>query len=250
MNSNRNFFLVAAGLLGLGMASPAQAADMRPAPPPPAPVYMPPPFTWTGFYIGGNLGGAWANTTITDSLFGLSFSNGNNGVFVGGGQVGFNYQFGNAVFGVEGDFDWAANNNNSVTGVVGPLGHSFTASANDRWMATIAGRLGYAFDRWLIYAKGGGGWVGANSFTVTDVTAGASVSAGSSNTISGWLVGGGFEWAFANNWTIRAEYDYFGLSGRSFTVPATFPILAGDTFTTNNNNIQMATVGINYKFGW
>jgi outer membrane immunogenic protein len=251
MTLNRNCFLAAAGLLGLGMASSAQAADMRPAPPPPpAPVYVPPAFTWTGFYIGGNLGGAWANTTISDSLFGLSFSNGNNGVFVGGGQVGFNYQLGNVVFGVEGDFDWAANNNNSVTGVVGPLGHTFTASANDRWMATVAGRLGYAFDRWLIYVKGGGGWVGANSFTVTDVTAGASIGAGSSNTIGGWLVGGGFEWAFTNNWTIRAEYDYFGLSARSFTVPATFPVLAGDTFTTGNNNIQMATVGINYKFGW
>ena len=98
--------------------------------------------------------------------------------------------------------------------------------------------------------QGWWGWVGANSFTVTDVTTGASVNAGSSNSISGWLVGGGFEWAFANNWTVRAEYDYFGLSGRSFTAPATFPVLAGDTFTTGNNNIQMATVGINYKFGW
>jgi outer membrane immunogenic protein len=235
-------------LLTIPMA--ASAADLKPAPAPlvKAPMIAP-VFSWTGFYIGGNLGGAWANTKITDSLFGLSFSNGNNGVFVGGGQVGFNYQFGNAVFGVEGDFDWAANNNNSVTGVVGPLGHTFTASANDRWMATIAGRLGYAFDRWLIYAKGGGGWVGANSFTVIDVTTGGSVSAGSSNTISGWLVGGGFEWAFANNWSLRAEYDYFGLSGRSLTVPATFPVLAGDTFTTGNNNIQMATVGINFRFG-
>jgi outer membrane immunogenic protein len=116
-------------------------------------------------------------------------------------------------------------------------------------MATVAGRLGYAIDRWLIYVKGGGGWVGANSFTVTDLTAGASVTAGSSNTISGWLAGGGFEWAFANNWSVRAEYDFFGLSGRSFTVPATFPVLAGDTFTTGRNNIQMATVGINYRFG-
>jgi outer membrane immunogenic protein len=246
----KKILLAGTALLTLVSGS-AMAADMRPAP---APVYtkapmMAPVFSWTGFYIGGNLGGAWTNSTINDSLFGLNFSNGNNAVFVGGGQVGFNYQVGNVVLGVEGDFDWAANNNNSVTGVVGPLGHTFSASANDRWMATVAGRLGYAFDHWLIYAKGGGGWVGANSFTVTDVTTGASVNAGSSNTISGWLVGGGLEWAFANNWSIRAEYDYFGLSGRSLTVPATFPILAGDTFTTGKNNIQMATVGINYRFG-
>jgi outer membrane immunogenic protein len=235
-------------LLTIPMA--ASAADLKPAPVYTKAPVMAPVFSWTGFYIGGNVGGAWSNTTISDSLFGLNFSNGNNNaVFVGGGQAGFNYQVSNVVFGVEGDFDWAANNNNSVTGVVGPLGHTFTASANNRWMATIAGRLGYAIDRWLIYVKGGGGWVGANSFTVTDLTAGASVTAGSSNTISGWLAGGGFEWAFANNWSVRAEYDYFGLSGRSFTVPATFPVLAGDTFTTGRNNIQMATVGINYRFG-
>jgi outer membrane immunogenic protein len=235
-------------LLTIPMA--ASAADLKPAPVYTKAPVMAPVFSWTGFYIGGNVGGAWSNTTISDSLFGLNFGNGNNNaVFVGGGQAGFNYQVSNVVFGVEGDFDWAANNNNSVTGVVGPLGHTFTASANNRWMATVAGRLGYAIDRWLIYVKGGGGWVGANSFTVTDLTAGASVTAGSSNTISGWLAGGGFEWAFANNWSVRAEYDFFGLSGRSFTVPATFPVLAGDTFTTGRNNIQMATVGINYRFG-
>ena len=103
----------------------ASAADLSPAPVYTKAPMMAPVFSWTGFYIGGNLGGAWANTTITDSLFGLNFSNGNNGVFVGGGQVGFNYQVSSVVFGVEGDFDWAANNNNSVTGVVGPLGHGF-----------------------------------------------------------------------------------------------------------------------------
>jgi outer membrane immunogenic protein len=239
--------LGSAALVALIATCPALAADLSyKAPPPMAPV-----FSWTSFYIGGNLGGAWANNTITDSLYGLSFSNGSNAVFVGGGQVGFNYQFGGGVVvGIEGDFDWAANNNNSVTGVVVPGGDTVTASANNRWMATVAGRLGYAFDSWLIYAKGGGGWVGANSFTVTDVTQGASFTAGNSNTVSGWLIGGGFEWAFANNWSVRAEYDYFGLSGRSFTVPATAPVaIAGDTFTTGKNNIQMATVGINYLFG-
>jgi outer membrane immunogenic protein len=240
--------LTASALIAIASSS-ALAADMRPAP---APVYtkapMVAPFSWTGFYIGGNLGGAWTNTNITDSLFGLNFSNGNNAVFVAGGQVGFNYEFSNnVVVGVEGDFDWAANNNGNTVAVIGPLGQSFTASANDRWMATAAGRLGYAFDRWMIYAKGGGGWVGANSFNVTDITTGATFSPGSNSTVTGWLVGGGFEWAFAGNWSLRAEYDYFGLSGRSFTV--TTGILAGDTFSTGSSNIQMATVGINYRFG-
>jgi outer membrane immunogenic protein len=232
----------------LGASVGANAADMRMPvkAPPPAPL----PFSWTGFYIGGNLGGAWTNTNITEANFGLTFNNGNNAVFVAGGQVGFNYQVGSVVFGVEGDFDWAANNNNTTVAVIGPLGDSFTASANDRWMATVAGRLGYAFDRWMIYAKGGGGWVGANGFTVTDLTTGFTATPGNSSTVTGWLVGGGFEWAFANNWSIRAEYDYFGLSGRSFTIPAgVIPALGADTFSTGTSNIQMATVGINFRFG-
>jgi outer membrane immunogenic protein len=81
------------------------------------------------------------------------------------------------------------------------------------------------------------------------VTTGASISGSNSNTISGWLFGGGLEWAFASNWTLKAEYDYIGLNGRTFTIPAGSPFLAGDTFTTGGNNIQMATVGINFRFG-
>ena len=118
-----------AALVALIAACPAMAADLATRAPPP----MLPVFSWTSFYIGGNLGGAWANTTITDSLYGLSFSNGSNAVFVAGGQVGFNYQFsGGFVVGIEGNFDWAANNNNSVTGVVVPGGDAVTASANDK----------------------------------------------------------------------------------------------------------------------
>jgi outer membrane immunogenic protein len=253
MGIMKNTLLTAAAIIAMASGT-AMAADMRPAPAP-APVYkapMVPPFSWTGFYIGGNLGAAWTNTNITEANFGLTFNNGNNAVFVAGGQVGFNYQVGSVVFGVEGDFDWAANNNNTTVAVIGPLGHSFTASANDRWMATLAGRLGYAFDRWMIYAKGGGGWVGANGFTVTDITTGFTATPGNSSTVTGWLVGGGFEWAFANNWSFRAEYDYFGLSGRSFTIPGgVIPALgaAADTFNTGTSNIQMATVGINFRFG-
>jgi outer membrane immunogenic protein len=225
----------------------ASAADLKPRPAPPPP--LPPPFSWTGFYIGGNLGGAWAHDDITDSLFGLNFSNGNNnGVFIGGGQVGLNYQFSNFVLGVEGDFDWAANNNNRGSGVVIPNVGTFQATSNDTWIATVAARFGVAYDHWLFYGKAGGGWVGNNGFTVTNVTTGASITGSNSNTNSGWLVGGGVEWAFASNWSAKIEYDFLGLSSRTFT--STGIVLAGDTFATGNPNIQMVKFGINYRFGW
>jgi outer membrane immunogenic protein len=257
----KKLLLVGTALLTLVSGS-AMAADLgRPAP---APVYTkaPPPaplFTWTGFYIGGNIGAAWAQHNWNDNFFGLNFNNGtSNAVFIGGGQVGGNYQINNFVIGVEGTFDWAANNNNNNIGVIVPAGilgiggHTLQVTANDKWIATVAARLGVAYDRVLFYAKGGGAWVGANSLTITDVNTGASITGSTNNTLSGFLVGGGIEWAFTNNWTVKAEYDYIGLGNRTFTVPvgAPFPVLVGDTFTTSGtNNVQMATVGINFLFG-
>jgi outer membrane immunogenic protein len=239
--------------VGMVLPGSAAAADLsRPAPepytkaPPPAPA-----FSWTGFYIGGNLGAAWGQGNVTDALTGLTFSGTSNAEFVGGGQFGFNYQVNSLVFGLEGDFDWAANNNNNGTGVVIPgslgFGHTFTASLNDRWISTFTGRLGYAWDRVLLYGKGGAAWVGNNGFTVTDVTTGTSLTGTSSNSTTGWTAGVGLEWAFASNWTARVEYDYIGLGNRTFAIPATSRVLAGDTFTTNAN-VQMVTVGLNYLF--
>jgi outer membrane immunogenic protein len=232
----------------------AMAADLgRPAPAP-APVYKAPPpimaFSWTGFYLGGNLGAAWETGNVTDTLTGLNFSSTSNATFAGGGQVGFNYQISSLVLGVEGDFDWLSNNNNNGVGVVIPsvgLGHTFTASLNDRWVTTLTGRLGFAWDRVLLYGKGGGAWVGNNGFTVTDTNTATAVSVGNSSTRTGWTAGAGLEWAFANNWTARVEYDYIGLSNRTFTVPT--GIIAGDVFTANRN-ISMVTVGLNYLFNW
>jgi len=241
-------------LLALLLTSAAAgAADMRLKAPPAAPP-PPPPFSWSGFYIGGNLGGAWAHTGVSDTLFFQNFNNGNNnGAFIGGGQLGFNYQVNNFVIGFEGEFDGVSNNNNNGNGVVitGPLGlgHTFAASLNDTWVATAAARFGLAFDRVLWYAKAGGGWVGFNGFTVTDLTSGASFSGGG-NSFSGWLIGAGIEWAFTDSWSFKLEYDYLGLGSRTFTVPIGSPVLAGDTFTTGNPNLQMLKVGLNYRFNW
>jgi outer membrane immunogenic protein len=123
-------------------------------------------------------------------------------------------------------------------------------TSDDTWISTLAARFGWAIDRLLIYGKAGGGWVGNNGFTVTNLTTGASITGSNSDTASGWLLGAGLEWAFAENWSAKAEFDYLGLSSRTFTVPLMSPFLRGDTFTTSNNNVQMFTVGLNYRFNW
>jgi outer membrane immunogenic protein len=236
--------LIASAALASLIAGGANAADlpMRQAPAA-APVYVPAIFSWTGFYIGANVGGAWDKNTVTDTLGLVSVSTGNNNaVFMGGGQVGANYQMGSFVLGVEGDFDWAGNNNNAAA-TVGAL----SVTSNNTWIATAAARFGIAYDRVLFYGKAGGGWVGNNGFTVTNA-AGASFTGTNNNNTAGWLVGAGIEWAFAYNWSVKLEYDYLGLGSQTFTTPAGFvPV---DTFTTGNNNIQMVKLGVNYRFGW
>ena len=246
------FRAAAATTLFLGMSVAAEAADLPVAPAPEykAPAIVAPIFSWTGFYLGGNLGAGWQNGTLAGSTGALLFTSNNNATFVGGGQVGANYQFGSSfVVGIEGDFDWFANNNNSVT-VVGPAGVAFQGSNNGRWLTTLTGRLGYAYDRVLFYGKGGAAWVGSNNFTLTDAATGASASFSNNNTNTGWTAGGGLEWAFTNNWTARVEYDYVGLSNQTFVVPAGFGTATGDIVATNNRNIQMVTVGVNYLFNW
>ena len=241
-------------LLSFVAGGAALAADLPPAGPPPprAPaVYVPAPaaFSWTGFYIGGNLGAGFNHGNITDTTLAASWGLNNKATFVGGGQVGANYQFNSFVVGVEGDFDWFANSNNSAGATVAlPLGGTATLSGNSngRWLTTVTGRLGYAFDRVLVYAKGGGAWVGNNNLTLTGP--GGSVAFGTSSSNTGWVAGGGLEYAFFNNWTAKVEYDYVGLSNYTFTVPATSPVLPGDVFSTSSRNIQMVTVGVNYLF--
>ena len=232
------------------------------APPPPAP----PPFSWTGFYVGANIGGAWARNGWRDPPFLTNFYN-TSGVFIGGGQMGGNYQIGNFVIGGEWDFDWGGNNSTGIPGppVAGipfapggfplpPVG-VIAVTGNNHWVTTVAARFGYAVDNWLVYAKAGGGRVGNANPTVTDITTGVTltcgnltINCGSNN--AGWLVGAGLEYAFTNNWTVKLEYDYLGLGNLTAVIPATAPLLGGATFVSNNRNVQMVKVGVNYLFNW
>jgi outer membrane immunogenic protein len=215
----------------------------------PAATYVPvaPPHNWSGFYIGGNLGVGWNGAGSVSDTFGSTFSTTTNTQFLGGGQVGVNYEFwGGVVTGAEAMFDWLPNTKNTINATNPALGTA-SETINNRWVTTATGKLGYAWDSVLLYGKGGGAWVGASSPSITVGGAPASFTSTSTNNL-GWTAGVGVEWAFAGSWSARAEYDYIGLNNQSFTVaPGT--VFAGDVISINNRNIQMFAAGLNYQFG-
>jgi outer membrane immunogenic protein len=152
------------------------------------------------------------------------------------------------VLGAEWEFDWAENNDNN-RGVVLPAVGIINVTSKDRWVTTFAARFGVSYDGLLLYGKAGGGWVGNDGFTVTNVatTNGTSIFTSGTNSRGGWLVGAGFEWG-CGRWSPKIEYDYLALSGRTFGIPITSPFLAGDIFTAGSHNIHMVKIGVNYRF--
>ena len=172
--------ILMASTLALAAGGQALAADLPPpmAPPPRAPaMYIPviPPYNWSGFYVGGNLGAGWNIGGSISDTFGSTFSgSGQTTKFLGGGQVGVNYQFyGGVVIGAEAMFDWLPNTTNTFNATEGAAGGApaadtvASATFNNRWLTTATGKLGYAWDRVLLYGKAGGAWVGANNPNLT-----------------------------------------------------------------------------------
>jgi outer membrane immunogenic protein len=194
-----------------------------------------PLYNWTGFYVGANLGGAWASDRLNDSFTGASAGLSTGG-FIGGGQLGYNFQAGNFVFGAE----WVLNG--APLNTSGSLGSSLVASANTSWVTTLAARFGWAFDKYLWFGKAGGDW-GKDRATLANVRNGAQVNA--SNTNTGWLWGTGIEYAFAPNWTGKLEYDYPGMN--TWKLNSTVFGANGDQFIVKRR-INMFVGGVNYKF--
>ena len=280
----RKFLLATTALAVLSGIGAASAADLPSRKGPPiAPAYIP-AFTWTGFYVGLNAGVGWANNNNNNNLplgaipvtgF-VSSGNSNNAGFVGGAQAGYNYQFGagqGVVIGAETDFQFADishDRNNQVpftlaqfpgTTFVPGSGHS-----SGNYLGTVRGRIGYGWDRVLVYGTGGlaYGDIGRNRNNgVTSVTAAGfpnpvngAISAstqtiplgtsGSSSTRTGWTLGGGVEYAVWQNWTVKAEYLYYNLGHGNNNTTLT-PFLIG-TNRHNDSTGNIVRVGINYKF--
>ena len=244
-----------AGAFVLTTCAEAFAADLPPAPPPPprapaAYIPAPPPvYNWSGFYLGPNIGWGFGGLSGVSDTLGSTFASTTQNSFVGGGQVGVNWEFwGGLVIGAEADFDWLPNTSNTITATA-PGGATASVNVNNRWLTLADARLGYAFDRILVYGKGGGAFVGTSNSGVTigGVPFGLT---GTSSSNTGWNVGGGLEWAFWGTWSARVEYDYVRMNTTSYTVSAAAPApFAGDVISTNNRTYNLVTLGLNYKFG-
>jgi outer membrane immunogenic protein len=216
----------------------ASAADMPLPYEPPSVVYAPVPqvFSWSGFYLGGNAGWGWTNAsgTFTSTTGGGTFSGSGNG-FLGGAQAGYNWQTGPFVIGAEADFQ-GTTASGSVNATTGP---TISSTEKTPWFGTLRGRVGYAADRVLFYATGGGVY-GNSSLSGTVSSVGPFSS---STTFRSWTAGAGVEWAFYGCWTAKLEYLYVGS-------PSKFPPLPTVISVTENNssNTNIVRAGINYHF--
>ena len=253
--ATKRFLIV--GALALAASGQALAADLPPAPMPPrAPAaYVPAPipyYNWTGIYIGGNIGGIFsAGPSVSDTL-GSSFASTTSQSFLGGGQIGANYQFwGGVVVGAEADFDWLPNTKNGYTATFPPGTTTNTAivNTNNQWLTLVDARLGYAWDRLLVYGKGGWAFGGVSNSNGTVNGTPVNISGSSSN--QGWTAGAGVEYAFWGTWSVRAEYDFVRFNNATYTVPTTpaAGVFGGDDISTNNRQLNIFNVGLNYKFG-
>ena len=239
----RKFSTAAIGFVALSMAAPAMAADMAVKAPPPAPVVA--IYNWSGFYIGAN--GGWGQShgcvdfvtpagTVADGCVDRS------GGLVGG-QIGYRWQTNQFVLGLEAQGDWADIDSTRVS-LINP---AFSTRVRVDGIGLFTGQIGYAWNAALLYLKGGAA-VTDNRFDILTTLCCATVASASS-TRWGGTVGVGFEYGFAPNWSIGAEYDhlFMGHSNNSFSVVN--PIVAG-ALNRISEDVDMVTLRVNYRFGW
>jgi outer membrane immunogenic protein len=230
----------------------ASAADM-PLKAPRAPYAA--AYSWTGLYIGGEIGGGWSRQTITQvdpsGGFPAGFVNSptNLNGFLGGGYAGYNYQMNNIVIGIDGYYDGAdlTGSGSDISPTTGNV-----SNKNDRmkWDSAITGRLGLANNNWLFFVKGGWAWAGFNSTGVTTTAGGVAVGTGtSSDTRDGGTVGVGIEYGFTPHWSAKVEYDYVKFETSSFnaaTVSAAGVVGAPARSVTSDLNEVKG--GVAYRF--
>jgi outer membrane immunogenic protein len=219
----------------IAFAAPAVAADMPARTYTKAPAYTAPAviYNWTGFYIGGHVGGAFAGDNSLQ---------GSDARFLGGVQGGFDYQFApNWVMGIEAQYSWLGGGNNN-NGVLFPGGTLVTANSDQ--LGSVTGRIGYTWGPALLYGKGGYAWRDNNNIGVSLAGVPQTFSTDGSRK-DGYTVGAGLEYMFAPNWSAKVEYQYYNFGNTTFnTGPAD---VIGARFRDDEHTVK---AGVNYRFGW
>jgi outer membrane immunogenic protein len=211
MKKNKGFLLATAATGAAAFASGTMAADL----PTKAPSVVVPAASWAGWYIGGHAGVAWhqAHATTTDSGFATTIESNKTG-FIGGGQIGYNWQRGNFVFGLEADGSWLSARAHSESP---GIGYSGGPSHKIHWLSTVRSRFGLAVGDTMVYATGGAAFGGVKSQHRIDLDSAAS----SDKTRFGWVVGGGVEHMWSRNWTIAMEGLFVDLGRSSGNITGT-----------------------------
>jgi outer membrane immunogenic protein len=228
----KKFLLGTVAVVALGL-SPAVAADMRMPVKAPAQVYAP-IYNWTGLYLGLHAGYGFGG----NSNLGLPGFSGNDGDgFLGGAQIGFDYQFApNWVAGIEGQISWVDGDNSWTA-----PGFALTRQAD--WLGSLTGRLGYTWGPGMLYIKGGAAWTNDDYTLLIGGVPGAFTGGGSNST--GWTLGAGLEYMFAPSWSAKFEYQYYDFGNTTLVGPAPFA-----TGVSVDNNIHTVKLGVNYRFNW
>lgn len=221
------------------VTSGAFAADLPPQAPPPArapAMVVAERFNWTGIYVGAHGGYGWGK--FTGASLAVATSSVDTDGWLAGGQIGANYQMGPVVIGIQGDYAYA--DIKKTVAAVPPPG---SGTIKNDFVATASVRVGAAFDRVLLYVKGGGAWT-RDKVSLSDGTGGTAT--GNFNR-TGWLAGGGVEWAFYGNWSAFAEYNYlgFGNTSETPTVAGGFPPVAAADVSLK---MHIAKAGVNFRF--
>jgi len=219
----KGFLLATAS--GVAFAPAAGAADL----PAKSPAFMPPPpVSWEGWYVGLHAGANWQQSNV-DPYIGSATGTG----FIGGGQLGYNWQRGNAVYGFEGDFS-------GLTGKAkypGEFGYD-VGSSQIKWLSTIRGRMGLAVNDTMVYATGGLAFGKVeNSINLLNVN-----TKSSSKTRVGWTIGGGVEHMWDRHWTIGLEALFVDL-GHSDVNVSPFK----SAFRVSNQSV-IGRMKLNYKW--
>jgi outer membrane immunogenic protein len=223
-----NFKLLGTGIAALTLLAAsysAQAADI------PRPVYkgvrsVVAYYNWTGFYAGLNGGygfgdSSWTSPAVSPDPDGWLF----------GVTLGYNFQAGSFVWGIEGDFDWADVKGSTACG-------AFSCTTKNTWLSTIRGRLGYAFDRWMPYITAGGAYGEVKASSTNPAAPGAR------DNMFGWTAGAGVEYAFAGNWSTKLEYLYVDLGSFNCGVACAVGVTSNDVSFKEH----VVRAGLNYKF--